>query len=98
MPEGHDYFENGVLDVFRGTKQCLPNPVCFMRLNSDNSGITPGWYVEYMDVTTSKVGSQSTHIRFSVQQWLAIDSSPYELHAERNQCSSNIKKSVYSII
>uniref|UniRef100_A0A0D3DVW8 PLAT domain-containing protein n=2 Tax=Brassica oleracea TaxID=3712 RepID=A0A0D3DVW8_BRAOL len=86
MPEGHDYFENGNLDIFSGTERCLPGPVCFMRLNSDNSGYKPGWYVVYVDVTTSKPGSVSKHQRFTVEQWLAVDEPPNQLYAERSNC------------
>ncbi|KAF3571134.1 hypothetical protein F2Q69_00062787 [Brassica cretica] len=95
MPEGHDhgsatgthdYFENGNLDIFSGTERCLPGPVCFMRLNSDNSGYKPGWYVVYVDVTTSKPGSVSKQQRFTVEQWLAVDEPPNQLYAERSNC------------
>ncbi|KAF8100151.1 hypothetical protein N665_0230s0035 [Sinapis alba] len=26
MPPGHDYFENGDLDIFSGMERCLPSP------------------------------------------------------------------------
>ncbi|KAJ4890755.1 hypothetical protein Rs2_30503 [Raphanus sativus] len=84
MPAGHDYFENGNLDIFSGTERWLPGPVCLMRLNSDNSGYKPGWYVEYVDVTKSKTGSVSEHQLFTVEQWLAVDEPPYQLYAERS--------------
>ncbi|KAF2619096.1 hypothetical protein F2Q68_00042050 [Brassica cretica] len=86
MPEGHDYFENGNPDIFSGTERCLPGPVCFMRLNSDNSGYKPGWYVVYVDVTTSKPGSVSKQQRFTMEQWLAVDEPPNQLYAERSNC------------
>ncbi|KAL0710768.1 hypothetical protein Bca4012_017746 [Brassica carinata] len=86
MPAGHDYFENGNLDIFSGTERCLPGPVCFMRLNSDNSGNKPGWYVVNVDVTTSKTGTMSKHQHFIVEQWLAIDEPPHQLYAERSNC------------
>ncbi|KAF8083355.1 hypothetical protein N665_0778s0008 [Sinapis alba] len=86
MPSGHDYFENGNLDIFSGTERCLPGPVCFMRLNSDNSGNKPGWYVVHVDVTTSKTGSVSQHQHFTVEQWVAVDEPPYQLYAERSNC------------
>ncbi|KAG2332217.1 hypothetical protein Bca52824_003397 [Brassica carinata] len=76
MSTGHNYFENGDLDIFSGTERCLSSPVCFMRLNSDGSGNKPSWNVEYVDVTKGKVGSVSKHRCFSVEQWLAVDENP----------------------
>ncbi|KAL0711232.1 hypothetical protein Bca4012_018210 [Brassica carinata] len=94
----HDYFENGDFDEYSGTGSCLPGPVCYMKLTSDGSGNKPGWYVEYVDVTTDKAGSRGKFIRFSVEQWLAIDENPHKLYAERNKCSSDIQKIGYSIV
>ncbi|KAJ0233373.1 PLAT/LH2 domain-containing protein [Hirschfeldia incana] len=93
---GRDYFENGNLDIFTGTERCLPNPVCFMKLSSDNSGNKSGWYAEYVKVTTSKTGSASKTQQFTVAQWLALSELPYQLYAERNNCPSVIKKGAYA--
>ncbi|KAJ4890751.1 hypothetical protein Rs2_30499 [Raphanus sativus] len=82
---GLDYFENGDLDTFNGTERCLPNPVCFMKLFSDGSGHKPGWYAEYVKVTTSKkTGTTIDNQQFTVEQWLALSELPYQLSAERN--------------
>ncbi|KAJ4890754.1 hypothetical protein Rs2_30502 [Raphanus sativus] len=86
---GLDYFENGDLDTFNGTERCLPNPVCFMKLFSDGSGNKPGWYVQYVNVTTSKIGTWNTH-QFTVEQWLALSEEPYQLSTERDDCHSVI--------
>ncbi|KAJ4902598.1 hypothetical protein Rs2_16549 [Raphanus sativus] len=93
---GRDYFENSNLDIFTGTELCLPNPVCFMRLFSDNSGNKPGWYAEYVKVTWSKIGTPSKTHHFTVEQWLALSEKPYQLHAERNDCPRVIKKGAYA--
>ncbi|KAJ4890752.1 hypothetical protein Rs2_30500 [Raphanus sativus] len=82
-----DYFENGNLDVFNVTGRCLPNPICFMRLSTDGSGNKPGWYVEYVKVEMSKIGTPSTH-QFTVKQWLALSEKPYQLYAARDDCPS----------
>ncbi|XP_056844476.1 PLAT domain-containing protein 3-like [Raphanus sativus] len=87
---GLDYFENGDLDTFNGTAECVPNPVCFMTLFSDNSGNKPGWYPEYVNVTMSKIGTWSTH-QFTVQQWLALSEEPYKIFAKRDDCPSGIQ-------
>ncbi|KAL1222457.1 PLAT domain-containing protein 1 [Cardamine amara subsp. amara] len=84
MGSDHNYNENGNLDIFTGKERCLPSPVCLLTLTSDGSGNKPGWYVDYVEVTTAKIGSVRTVQNFSVQQWLAIDESPYELSTQRN--------------
>ncbi|KAL1198505.1 PLAT domain-containing protein 2 [Cardamine amara subsp. amara] len=89
MGSGHNYNENGNLEIFTGKEKCLPSPICLLTLTSDGSGNKPGWYVDYVEVTTAKVGSVRTVQRFYVQQWLAIDESPYELTTERNNCGEN---------
>ncbi|KAG2314306.1 hypothetical protein Bca4012_064976 [Brassica carinata] len=98
MEPGRDYFEHDNLDIFTGTERCLPNPICLMTLSSDGTGNKPGWFAAYVDVMTTKTGSVSKHQHFPVDQWLAVTEPPYQLSAQRNNCPSEIKKSVYSII
>uniref|UniRef100_A0A0D3HCR1 PLAT domain-containing protein n=1 Tax=Oryza barthii TaxID=65489 RepID=A0A0D3HCR1_9ORYZ len=87
MAAGHDYFEKGNLDRFRGTGACMPSEPCNMVLTSDGSGNKPGWYVSYVMVTQLGQGSllSMTH-RWAVDQWLAIDEAPHMLTAERRGC------------
>lgn len=86
MGRGHNYFENGDLDIFSGKAPCLPSPVCFLNLISDGSGNKPGWYVKYVEVTTTIPGDESKRQYFDIEQWLALDEPPHELSVERNNC------------
>ncbi|KAK6923437.1 PLAT/LH2 domain [Dillenia turbinata] len=88
MEPGHNYFERGNLDIFSGRGECLPTPVCAMNLSSDGSGPNHGWYCNYVEVTVTGVHAQCLQQQFTVEQWLALDASPYELSAVRNNCPS----------
>ncbi|EOA14828.1 hypothetical protein CARUB_v10028138mg [Capsella rubella] len=88
----HDYFERGNLDIFSGLGSCLSGPVCAMNLTSDGSGDHHGWYCNYVEVTMSESRRKScSQEKFTVEQWLARDASPYELSAIRNHCSDLVK-------
>ncbi|CAI9758238.1 unnamed protein product [Fraxinus pennsylvanica] len=97
MGPGYNYFERGNLDIFSGRGPCLTGPVCNMNLTSDGSGPHHGWYVNYVEVTTTGVHKQCTQEKFTVEQWLATDTSPYELTAIRNYCSSDDKKRLVDV-
>ncbi|KAL2521618.1 Lipase/lipooxygenase [Forsythia ovata] len=92
MGPDYNYFERGNLDIFSGRGPCLTGPICAMNLTSDGSGKHHGWYVNYVEVTLTGVHKQCTQEKFTVEQWLATDTSPYELTAIRDYCSSNDKK------
>ncbi|KAJ4891699.1 hypothetical protein Rs2_31447 [Raphanus sativus] len=94
MGQGHNYYENGNLDIFSGTAPCLPSPVCFLNLNSDGSGNKPGWYVKYVEVKTTRPGVETKRQYFDVEQWLAVDEPPHELSVERNNCLQTVSTSV----
>ncbi|XP_019095686.1 PREDICTED: PLAT domain-containing protein 1-like [Camelina sativa] len=89
----HDYFERGNLDIFSGLGSCLSGPVCAMNLTSDGSGDHHGWYCNYVEVTMSESRRKKScsQEKFTVEQWLARDASPYELSAVRNHCSDFVK-------
>jgi hypothetical protein len=89
MDAGHDYFERGNLDRFRGTGKCFRGGPCKMLLSTDGKGERPGWYVSFVRVTQLGVGSvtSKTHT-WTVDQWLAIDEAPFKLSALRNDCGS----------
>ncbi|PIN18944.1 hypothetical protein CDL12_08398 [Handroanthus impetiginosus] len=89
MGPGHNYFERGNLDIFSGRGPCLLGPVCAMNLTSDGSGAHHGWYCNYVEVTVTGVHKQCNQQDFTVEQWLATDTSPYELTAIRDNCSSD---------
>ncbi|KAI5587944.1 hypothetical protein POPTR_005G077000v4 [Populus trichocarpa] len=86
MEPGHDYFERGNLDIFSGRAPCLSSPACALNLTSDGSGSGHGWYVNYVEVTTTGVHATCSQMKFTIEQWLALDTSPYELTAVRNYC------------
>ncbi|KAI3677919.1 hypothetical protein L6452_37193 [Arctium lappa] len=86
MGSGYDYFERGNLDLFSGRGPCLTGPPCEMNLTSDGTGSGHGWYCNYVEVTSTGVHSQCAQQQFEVEQWLATDTSPYELTAIRNYC------------
>ncbi|CAI9753154.1 unnamed protein product [Fraxinus pennsylvanica] len=88
----YNYFERGNLDIFSGRGPCLTGPICSMNLTSDGSGPHHGWYVNYVEVTTTGVHKSCTQVNFTVEQWLATDRSPHELTAIRDYCSSDDKK------
>ncbi|KAH8502812.1 hypothetical protein Peur_066653 [Populus x canadensis] len=86
MEPGHDYFERGDLDIFSGRAPCLSSPVCALNLTSDGTGSGHGWYVNYVEVTKTGVHATCSQMKFTIEQWLALDTSPYELTATRNYC------------
>ncbi|KAH9609844.1 hypothetical protein KSS87_008213 [Heliosperma pusillum] len=89
MGEGHDYYERGNLDIFTGRGPCLDRPVCSMNLTSDGTGEHHGWYCNYVEVTTTGPHLGCAQQLFTVEQWLALDRSPHELTAIRNNCKEN---------
>ncbi|KAI3451140.1 hypothetical protein Pfo_007805 [Paulownia fortunei] len=92
MGLGYNYFETGNLDIFGGKGQCLNGPVCGLNLTSDGSGPYHGWYCNYVEVTTIGIQKQCSPQHFTVEQWLATDTPPYQLTAIRNACSSDGSK------
>ena len=83
MEPGHDYFEQGNLDIFDGTDTCVD--VCSMTVTSNGEGHKPGWYLDSIEIIIS--GSISKKVAFPVNQWLALDEWPYHLYATVNLCS-----------
>ncbi len=86
MGPGYDYFERGNLDIFSGKGPCLTGPPCLMNLTSDGTGNGHGWYCNYVEITTTGAHIPCAQQLFTVEQWLATDTSPYELTAIRNAC------------
>ncbi|KAJ7286675.1 hypothetical protein O6H91_03G114100 [Diphasiastrum complanatum] len=93
MPEGHDYYEQGSLDIFSGLEYCLATPICKLIISSDGSGPHHGWYVNYLEITSTGPHIPCTQHLFTLEQWLARDAYPYELTAVRDDCKyvSDIK-------
>ncbi|XP_030468713.1 PLAT domain-containing protein 3-like [Syzygium oleosum] len=90
MEPGHNYYERGNLDIFSGRGPCLSAPICALNLTSDGSGLHHGWYCNYVEVTTTGVHTSCSQQKFTVEQWLAIDVTPFELTAIRNHCPSDL--------
>uniref|UniRef100_A0A5B6ZX81 PLAT domain-containing protein n=1 Tax=Davidia involucrata TaxID=16924 RepID=A0A5B6ZX81_DAVIN len=88
MGSGYNYFERGNLDIFSGRGPCLTGPICAMNLTSDGSGSHHGWYCNYVEVTSTGAHIPCAQQLFTVEQWLALDTSPYQLTAIRNSCAS----------
>ncbi|KAF5202586.1 Plat domain-containing protein [Thalictrum thalictroides] len=88
MGSGHDYFESGNLYTFTVDTTCMDSPVCFLKLSSDGSGYKPGWYVDYVQVLTTK-GSQKAagdNILFDIYGWFTTDQPPYLLTRTFHRC------------
>ncbi|CAL1380353.1 unnamed protein product [Linum trigynum] len=86
MGPGYNYYERGNLDIFSGRAPCLTAPICALNLTSDGSGDHHGWYCNYVETTVTGVHATCSQQTFTVEQWLATDTSPYELSAVRNFC------------
>lgn len=86
MGPGYNYFERGNLDIFSGRGPCLGGPVCALNLSSDGSGEHHGWYCNYVEVTSTGVHTRCAQQQFTIEQWLATDTSPYELSVFQNYC------------
>ncbi|XP_028761126.1 PLAT domain-containing protein 2-like [Neltuma alba] len=84
MEPGHNYFEQGKLDVFSGTGPCLD--LCTITVVSDGRRTYPGWYLDYVEIKV--VGCyKSTKVAFPVNQWLD-PTAGYNLCAKVNLCSN----------
>ncbi|KAE9610295.1 hypothetical protein Lal_00006821 [Lupinus albus] len=90
MGKNYNYFERGNLDIFSGRGPCLEGPVCAVNVTSDGSGDHHGWYCNYVEVTTTGSHLSCNQEQFEVEQWLATDTSPYQLWAVRNQCKHRL--------
>ncbi|PWA64737.1 Lipase/lipooxygenase, PLAT/LH2 [Artemisia annua] len=86
MGPDYDYFERKNLDIFSGRGPCLTGPPCELNLTSDGTGSGHGWYCNYVEVTYTGVHEPCAQQNFEIEQWLATDTSPYELTAIRNNC------------
>ncbi|WJX53532.1 hypothetical protein P8452_39515 [Trifolium repens] len=86
MGSGYNYFERSNLDIFSGRGPCLDGPVCAVNVTSDGDGAHHGWYCNYVEVTSTGPHVSCSQEQFTVEQWLATDTSPYQLWAVRNLC------------
>ncbi|MCL7033497.1 hypothetical protein MKW94_027264 [Papaver nudicaule] len=96
MEPGHDYFERGNLDIFSGRGDCFEHRICGMILTSDGTGWGHGWYVNYVELTTTGKHKNCHKQLFTVEQWLATDTYPWNLTAVRDNCDSVTSRLSYS--
>ncbi|MED6158886.1 PLAT domain-containing protein 2 [Stylosanthes scabra] len=87
MGNNYNYFERGNLDIFSGRGPCLESPVCAVNVTSDGAGSHHGWYCKYVEVTTTGPHVSCSQQNFQLEQWLALDTSPYQLWAAGNKCT-----------
>ncbi|OVA03834.1 PLAT/LH2 domain [Macleaya cordata] len=88
MGPTHDYFETGNLDIFSVRGPCIPTPICRLNITSDGWGPNPGWYCEYVEVTSTGPHIKCSDSTFYVEQWLAIDVPPYKLTSIIDGCDT----------
>ncbi|KAK7247436.1 hypothetical protein RIF29_42319 [Crotalaria pallida] len=86
MGKDYNYFERGNLDIFSGRGPCLEGPVCAVNVTSDGSGAHHGWYCNYVEVASTGPHATCSQEQYDVEQWIATDTSPYQLWAVRNHC------------
>ncbi|KAJ3700501.1 hypothetical protein LUZ61_004206 [Rhynchospora tenuis] len=95
MGSNYNYFERGNLDIFSGRGPCMSSFPCWMNLTSDGQGAHHGWYCNYVEVTATGPHEGCSQQKFDVEQWLATDTSPYQLYAVRDYCSTEEQGSVH---
>lgn len=72
----YDYFRRGNLDVFSVKGKCFNGPFCSMTLSHDNTGVSPSWHVDYVEVTSVAPNRHCRKIKFPVNAWLSVDQPP----------------------
>ncbi|XP_075441794.1 lipoxygenase homology domain-containing protein 1 isoform X2 [Ascaphus truei] len=78
-------FERNQMDVFRFSDMLSLGDLCKVRVWHDNSGIGPGWHLEYIDV---KDESMSKTFRFHCDRWLAKNADDKQIIREL-ACANN---------
>ncbi|XP_019192078.1 PREDICTED: PLAT domain-containing protein 3-like [Ipomoea nil] len=73
MNRDHDYFEGGKLDIFSVSGACLQQPLCRLNVTSDGSGHYPGWFCEFIEVTSTGPHQGCSQSIFHVNRWLSGD-------------------------
>lgn len=73
-------FNRGATDTFTVVGDCVQN-ICKMHLSHDDSGPSPGWFVNTVTVSLM----YQTHV-FNVFEWLAKDEPPYSLSRTISSC------------
>ncbi|XP_071988971.1 lipoxygenase homology domain-containing protein 1 isoform X1 [Engystomops pustulosus] len=78
-------FERNQMDVFRFPDLLSLGDLCKVRVWHDNSGIGPGWHLEYIDV---KDETMSKSFRFQCDRWLAKNADDKQIIREL-ACANN---------
>ncbi|CAM0908485.1 unnamed protein product [Alopecurus aequalis] len=84
--EGHNNFEKGHTDTFKGSGKCLPSKPCRMLLESDGNGNKPGWFVDKVAFSQIEPNLSLKEKTFKVNRWLARDESPGTLFVVVDDC------------
>ena len=86
--KGHNNFEKGHTDTFKGSGKCLPSKPCRMLLESNGKGKKPGWFVDKVAFTQIEEKNLSLKEKtFNVNRWLARDESPDTLFVIVDDCA-----------
>ncbi|XP_010670539.2 PLAT domain-containing protein 3 [Beta vulgaris subsp. vulgaris] len=76
MSKSHYYFRRGNLDTFAVKGRCFNTSICSMTLSHDNTGVSPDWYVDYVEITSITPNHGCRKLKFTVNAWLAADKPP----------------------
>uniref|UniRef100_A0A8R7TPE3 PLAT domain-containing protein n=1 Tax=Triticum urartu TaxID=4572 RepID=A0A8R7TPE3_TRIUA len=86
--KGHNNFEKGHTDTFKGSGKCLLSKPCRMLLESNGKGNKPGWFVDKVAFTQIEEKNLSQKEKtFNVNRWLARDESPDRLFVIVDDCA-----------
>lgn len=70
MGKDYDYYERANLDIFGGREKCLRPPICRLKIESDAKGESPGWLIEYFEITYVRPERGCKQVKFPVNKWL----------------------------
>ncbi|KAF7005299.1 hypothetical protein CFC21_020428 [Triticum aestivum] len=86
--KGHNNFEKGHTDTFKGSGKCLPSKPCRMLLESNGKGNKPVWFVDKVTfIQIEQKNLSQKEKTFNVNRWLARDESPDTLFVIVDDCA-----------
>ncbi|KAE8636810.1 hypothetical protein XENTR_v10003144 [Xenopus tropicalis] len=92
-------FERNQSDVFRFPDMLSLGDLCKVRVWHDNSGIGPGWHLEFIDI---KDETMSKSFRFQCDRWLAKNADDHQIIRELACANNDIldlkEKTSYEIV
>ncbi|XP_041436582.1 lipoxygenase homology domain-containing protein 1 [Xenopus laevis] len=78
-------FEKGKSDLFRFTDMLSLGDLCKVRVWHDNSGIGPGWHLEFIEIKDETMNSS---FRFQCDRWLSKKADDHQIIREL-ACANN---------